>query len=103
MARRLTNSHREKVRRFSFVAKMRRDEPLRQADRQELETAAARIGGPAGWYSMAGSFGDEAGCTLVRFATAVEAGWMQRWIDESGIASRPPTGRWDGPQLSFGR
>lgn len=38
-----------------------------------------------------------------RFATPSEAEAMQRWIDESGIATRPAPEKYCGPMLSVGR
>ena len=88
MVHRSANGHREKIKRLPFIARLRRDEPLRPADQIELNEAADRIAGPTGWYSMAGYHG-KADCKLIRFATLGEAEEMQRWLDRSGIAERP--------------
>ncbi len=99
MARRSTNSHREKVKCLPCVARLRREPPFSSADERELKEAADRIAGPNGWYSMAGFRADRCG-RIYRFATTVEAEDMQAWIDGSGIEDRPPPKMWDGPQLT---
>lgn len=82
------NSHQLRLRALPHFARMRREEPFRDADKAEWQAAADRIAGPAGWYSVAGTHADW-GCKLIHFATAVEADAMQRWIAESGIEARP--------------
>lgn len=102
MVHRSKNSHREKLDRLPFFARLRREEPMYAADGRELDQAADRIAGPTGWYAIAGRL-KEADCKLIHFATQYEAEEMQRWIDESGIENRPAPPRYDGPQLSVGR
>lgn len=94
------NSHQLRMRQLPHVARMRREEPFREADKAEWRAAADRIAGPAGWYSIAGTHADW-DCKLIHFATAAEAKAMQRWLAESGIETRPAPGSYDGTQLTF--
>lgn len=100
MARRSPNSHQLRLRALPHFARMRREEPLREADRAEWHAAADRIAGPGGWYSVAGTHADWA-CKLIHFATAAEAEAMQCWITESGIETRPAPGAYQGRQLTL--
>lgn len=94
------NSHQMRLRALPHVARMRRDQPFREADKAEWHAAADRIAGPAGWYSVAGTHADW-DCRLIHFATAAEAEAMQRWIAESGIETRPVPDPYSGPQLTL--
>ena len=98
MPSRSPNSHQLRLRALPHFARMRREEPFREADKADWQAAADRIAGPAGWYSIAGTHADW-GCKLINFATAAEAEAMQRWIAESGIETRPAPGTFNGPQL----
>lgn len=98
MARRSPNSHQLRLRALPHFARMRREEPFREADKAEWHAAADRIAGPAGWHSVAGMRADW-DCRLIHFATAAEAEAMQRWIAESGIETRPAPEPYRGPQL----
>ena len=98
MPRRSPNSHQLRLRELPHFARMRREDPFREADKAEWHAAADRIAGPAGWYPVAGTHADW-GCKLIHFATAAQAEAMQRWIAESGIETRPVPGTFQGPQL----
>lgn len=99
MARRSPNSHELRLRALPHFARMRREEPFREADKAEWHAAADRIAGPAGWYSVAGMRADW-DCRLIHFATPAEAEAMQRWIAESGIETRPAPQWVDAGQLT---
>ena len=99
MARRSANSHQLRLRALPHFARMRREEPFRDADKAEWQAAADRIAGPAGCYSVAGTHADW-GCKLIHFATEAEAEAMQQWIAESGIETRPKPGAYDGAKLT---
>jgi hypothetical protein len=94
------NSHQLRLRALPHFARLRREEPFREADKAEWQAAADRIAGPAGWYSVAGTHADW-GCKLIHFAAAAEAEAMQRWIAESGIETRSAPGAYAGSQLSI--
>ncbi len=98
MARRSPNSHQLRLRELPHFARLRREEPFRDADKTEWQAAADRIAGPAGWYSIAGTHTDW-GCKLIHFATMAEAEAMQRWVAESGIENRPAPRRGDAGRL----
>ena len=93
------NSHQLRLRALPHFARMRREEPFRDADKAEWQAAADRIAGSPGWYSIAGTHADW-GCKRIHFTTPAEAKAMQGWISESGIETRPAPGAYRGPQLS---
>jgi hypothetical protein len=97
--RRSTNSHAARVKALPHVARLHRTTPFRLPDAAEIEAAADQIAGPAGWYAVAGWAPADVDFTLYRFATAAEAGAMQRWIAESGIETRPAPDPYRGPML----
>ena len=78
---------------------MRRSEPFRSGDDAAWKAAADRIAGPAGWYAVAGWAAADIDIKLIHFATPAEAEAMQRWIEESGIETRPAPAAYQGPQL----
>ena len=92
------NSHQLRLRELPHFARLRREDRFHTADDAEWRGAADEIAGPAGWYSIAGTYADW-GCRLIHFATQVEADTMQRWIAESGIETRPAPAAYNGPQL----
>lgn len=102
MVQRSRNSHADKVRAFPFVARLRRDEPFVPADVAEWHAAADRIGQGLGWYARGGGRGAW-DVKLIGFATPAQAEEMQRWIAESGIETRPPPPKYQGPMLSVAR
>jgi len=90
-------------RRLPHKALMRREEPLRRADEEELARMCKRIAHGSEHLAYAGSRGEENGCKVVCFDTAEKARAMQVWIDVSGIASRPrPEPPPNYPQLKVG-
>lgn len=93
------NSHQRRVRALPHVARLHRTTPFRQADEAEIDAAADRIAGPAGWYAVAGWAPADVGFRLIRFTTAAEAEAMQRWIADSGIETRPAPDPYRGRQL----
>lgn len=101
MVHRSRNSHDERVRALPFFARMKREEPFGSADAAEWQAAADRIAGPTGWYATAG-WRKHHGYKLIHFATPSEADEMQRWIETSGIETRPAPMKFGGPQLSVG-
>ena len=100
MARRSPNSHQVRLRELPFVARLHRVDPFRTADRAEIEATAERIAGPRGWYSYAGWHPADVDHTLILFESREEADAMQRWIQESGIETRPAPERYAMPQLT---
>ena len=70
------------------VAKIKREDPFRTADREEINAACRRIAAASIWDSRAG-WGPEAGYRLFYFSTWAKARAMQHWIDRSRIAYRP--------------
>jgi len=90
-----------KRRRMPYVAKIKREDPFRSADKRELEVMIRRIAAAGEHFSIAGSR-EEASYLLFHFPTWAKARAMQHWIDRSGIASRPMPARFDGPQMRVG-
>ena len=70
-----------------YVAKIKRDDPFRSADRREIEAMVKRIAAAGQHFSIARS-GEDAGFLLCHFSTWAKARAMQHWIDRSGIAGR---------------
>ena len=90
-----------KRRRMPYVAKIKRDDPFRPADRREIEAMVRRIAAAGEHFSIAG-WREEAGFLLFHFSTWAKARAMQHWIDRSGIAHRPMPTSFNGPQLGVG-
>jgi hypothetical protein len=84
-----------------YVAKIKREDPLRAADRREIDELVRRIAAAGEHFAIAGSR-EEAGYLLFHFPTWAKARAMQHWIDRSGIAGRPMPARFDGPQMRVG-
>ena len=76
-----------KRRRMPYVAKIKRDDPFRSADRREIEAMVKRIAAAGEHFSIAG-WREDAGFLLFHFPTWAKARAMQHWIDRSGIANR---------------
>lgn len=70
------------------VAKIKREDPFRTADREEINAACRRIAAAGTWDSRAG-WGPDSGHFLFYFQSWAKARAMQHWIDRSRIASRP--------------
>lgn len=66
-----------KRRRMPFVAKIRRGDPFRAADRREINAMVRRIA----------AAGEDFCFLLFHFPTRAKARAMQHWIDPSGIGS----------------
>lgn len=98
---RSTNTFAEKKKRLPHEAYLCREERFRKADADELEAACRRIAGDGEYLRHSGRRG-ALDCTVIRFATVDQALAMQTWIDESGIADRPPPPTFDGPLLKCG-
>ena len=77
-----------KRRRMPYVAKIRRDDPFRPADRREIEAMVKRIAAAGEHFAIAG-WREDAGFMLFHFTTWAKARAMQHGIDRSGIAPRP--------------
>jgi hypothetical protein len=102
MVRRRGNPFAEQQRRLPHKALMRRDEPLRPSDADELNAAILSIAGGAEYLSYAGSQGEELYCRVFCFDTAEKARAMRAWIEASGIVSRPVPEPANIPQLKVG-
>jgi hypothetical protein len=90
-----------KRRRMPYVAKIKRDDPFRAADKREIEAMVKRIAAAGEHFTIAG-WREEAAFLLFHFPTWAKARAMQHWIDRSGIAHRPMPLPYDGPQLGVG-
>ena len=88
-----------KRRRMPYVAKLKRDDPFRSADRREIEAMVKRIAAAGEHFAIAG-WREDAGFLLFHFPTWAKARAMQHWIDRSGIAHRPMPTPFNGPQLA---
>jgi hypothetical protein len=89
--------------RLPHKALLRREEPLRKADEEELNAVCKRIAQEAEYLCYAGSRGEENGCKVICFDAPEKASAMRVWIDASGIASRPrPEPPPNYPQLKVG-
>jgi hypothetical protein len=103
MVRRRGNPFADQVKRLPHKALIRRDDPLRPTDTNELKAVQLSIASGAEYLSYAGSRGNELGCRVFCFDTAEKARAMQAWIDASGISSRPAPQPSNFPQLKVGR
>jgi hypothetical protein len=90
-----------KRRRMPYVAKLKRDDPFRSADKREIEAMVKRIAAAGEHFSIAG-WREDAGYLLFHFPTWAKARAMQHWIDRSGIAHRPMPTPFNGLQLGGG-
>jgi hypothetical protein len=68
---------------------MRRDEPLRPSDNDDVMTVMVNIAASAEYLAYACTRGNELYCRVFCLDTAEKARAMQAWIDASGIESRP--------------
>lgn len=99
---RSTNSFAEMQRRLPHKALLRREDPFRRVNSEELETACRRIADGAEYLTYGGSRGAEIDCKVICFDTAEKAQVMQAWIAESGIETRPVPMPFPSPQLKVG-
>ena len=103
MVRRRGNPFANQVKRLPHKALLRRDEPLRTSDEDEVKAMQLGIASGAESLSYAGSRGKELDCRVFCFDTPEKARAMQVWIDTSGIAGRPTPEPSNFPQLKVGR
>ena len=103
MVRRRGNPFAGALKRLPHKALLRRDEPLRPSDHDEVMTIMLSIAAGAEYLAYAGTRGDELYCRVFCFDTAEKARAMQAWIDASGIASRPAPVSPSHPQVKIGR
>ena len=104
MVRRRGNPFEAQRRRLPFKAFLRREDPFRPCDADEIAAMKLSIASGAEYLSYAGSQGDELYCTVFCFDSAEKARAMQAWIDASGIAQRPkPESPPNYPQLKVER
>jgi hypothetical protein len=104
MVRRRANPFAEKQKRLPYKALLRRDDPLRPSDADEIEAMKLSVANGSDYLSYAGSHGDELYCMVFCFDSAEKAREMQAWIDASGIDQRPkPESPPNYPQLKVGR
>jgi hypothetical protein len=103
MVRRRGNPFAEQLRRLPHKALLRREDPFRKVDQEDLDAACKRIARGAEYLCYAGSRGAENGCKVICFDMPEKARAMQAWIEASGIASRPrPEPPPSYPQLKVG-
>jgi transposase InsO family protein len=89
--------------RLPYKALLRREEPLRPTDRDELEAVTLSIAAGGEYLIYEGMRGEELGCRVIAFDAHEEAQAMQAWIDRSRIADRPrPEPPPDYQQLKVG-
>ena len=103
MVRRRENPFANALKPLPHKALMRRDEPLRQSDNEEVMVKMVSIAAGSEYLAYAGTHGDELYCRVFCFNSAERARAMQAWIDASGIASRPAPPPSNHPQLKVGR
>lgn len=70
------------------VAKIKRTDPFRTSDREEINAACRRIAAAGTWDSRAG-WGSDFDYLLFYFQSWAKARAMQYWVDRSRIAYRP--------------
>jgi hypothetical protein len=104
VVRRRENPFAAKKARLPYKALLRREEPLRPTDRDELEAVVTLTIAAGGQFLIyEGMRGDELGCRVIAFDAPDKARAMQAWIDTSRIANRPrPEPPPDYPQLKVG-
>ena len=103
MVRRRHNPFASELRLLPHRALLRREEPFRGLDEEEVKMTCNRIAQGAKWLAYAGSRGIENGCRVFAFDTPEKAQAMQAWIATSGVESRPhPEPPPNYPQLKVG-
>ncbi len=103
MVRRRGNPFASQVKRLPHKALMRREDPLRPSDNDEVVAKMVSIAGGAEYLSYAGTRGNELYCRVFCFDTAEKARGMQAWIEKSGIEKRAAPLPANYPQLEVGR
>jgi hypothetical protein len=103
MVRRRGNPFASQVKRLPHKALMRREDPLRPSDNDEVVAKMVSIAGGVEYLSYAGTRGNELYCRVFCFDTAEKARAMQAWIETSGIENRPVPAPANYPQLKVGR
>jgi hypothetical protein len=104
MVRRRNNPFGSDLRSLPYKALLKREEPFRRTDEEEIKATCNEIARSGKWLAYAGNRGIENGCRVFAFDTPEKAQAMQAWIATSGIESRPrPEPPPDFPQLKVGR
>lgn len=103
MARRRGNPFAGQRMRLPHKALLRRDDPLRRSDDDEVMAVMLSVAAGAEYLAYAGTRGDELNCRVFCFDTAEKAHAMQAWIDASGIENRPAPAPSNHPQLKVGK
>jgi hypothetical protein len=75
-----------------WVARIKREDPFRPEDSNELYAQCKRIAAAAEHFLPAG-WREDSGCRLFYFTTWAKARALQHWIDRSGIAHRDAEAR----------
>jgi hypothetical protein len=103
MVRRRNNPFASELRSLPYRALLRREEPFRRTDEEEIKATCNRIARGGKWLVYAGNRGIENGCRVFAFDTPEKAQAMQAWIAASGVESRPrPEPPPNYPQLKVG-
>lgn len=102
MVGRRGNPFAEARRRLPYKAIMRREDPLRPSDDDDVMAMLVSIAYGAEYLAYAGSRGNELYCRVFCFDKAEKARAIQAWIDASGIERRPPPPRSNHPRLKGG-
>jgi hypothetical protein len=89
LMRHKANPFQEPKRRLPHKAFLRRDDPFRRVDEEEIVKACRRVAQGAPWMTYAGSRGPENGRRVFGFDTPEKARALQTWIEVSGIERRP--------------
>jgi hypothetical protein len=103
MVRRRGNPFASQVKRLPHKALMRREEPLRPSDNDEVMAVVVSIAAGAECLSYASTRGNELYCRVFCFDTSEKARAMQAWIETSGIENRAAPVPANYPQLKVGR
>ena len=102
MVRRRGNPFANTLKRLPHKALMRRDEPLRRSDDDEVMAMMLSVAAGAEYLAYADTRGDELYCRVFCFDTAEKARAMQAWIDASDIENRPAPAPSNHAQLKVG-
>jgi hypothetical protein len=102
MVRRRGNPFGNALKRLPHKAFMRREDPLRPSDNDEIIAAMLSIAAGSEHLAYAGTRAKELYCRFICFDTAEKARAMQAWIETSGIENRPAPVPPSYPQLKVG-